>query len=354
MRKIHVALGCMMLAALAIALMPAHLTAQNQVTCEQEVIVQAEDTLSLLADRFYGDVLAFPVLAEATNRIAATDSSYATITNPNVLEIGWKLCVPSAEDAQAILESVGPTAALAADVGPDVDRVGFPEGYEDNFTVFYEFDRAQNGSARVIYANQAAASVQPGQPFPYGSVLVMEVYRTQRDDAGQVLLDANGRFERDALFGLFAMRKEPGFGAKYGLQRNGEWEYVAYRPDGAFLTPPERTQACASCHTEASEGRDWVFGAHRFFGQETPQPGENEVIVADYTFMPETLTVNVGDTVTWTSQDIVFHSVTAADQSFSGALRPDQSFSREFDQPGVFEYFSAFYPTAKGTIEVVE
>ena len=354
MKKIHVALGCMILVALVIGLMPGHLAAQDAVTCEQDVTVQADDSLSSLADRFYGDVLAFPALAEATNRKAATDSSYATIANPNLLEVGWKLCVPSAEDAQAMLDGADTAAMLAADAGPDVDRVGFPEGYADTFSLFYEFDRAQNGSARVVYANQAAASVQPGQPFPYGSVLVMEVHRTQRDDSGQVMLDARGRFERDALFGLFVMRKEPGFGTKYGSQRNGEWEYVAYRPDGTVFVPPERTQGCAACHVEASEGRDWVFGARRFFEEEIPQPGENEVIIVDYTFMPETLTVKAGTEVTWTSRDVIFHSVTAVDQSFSSALRPDQSFSHTFEQPGVYEYFSAFYPSVKGKIEVVE
>ena len=48
----------------------------------------------------------------------------------------------------------------------------------------------------------------------------MDVYRTQRDDAGAVLLDENGRYVRDELFGNFVMRKEPGFGAKYGELQN--------------------------------------------------------------------------------------------------------------------------------------
>ena len=353
MTKIAVVLSSILLATLVIAIQPMHLAAQGQITCEQDAMVQAEDTLSSLAEKFYGDVLAFPALAQATNSLAATDNSYAKISNLNVLEVGWKLCVPSAEDAQAILDRVGPTAALAASAGPDVDRVGFPEGYLDSFAVFYEFDRIQNGSARVVYANQAAASVQPGQPFPYGSVLAMEVHRTKKDEAGNVLLDAAGRFERDALFGLFVMRKEPGFGTKYGVQRNGEWEYVAYQPDGTVFVPPERTQACAACHVEASAGRDWVFGVDRFFGEEPTQPGENEIIVTDYTFTPEILTVKVGTEVKWVSSDTVFHSVTATDQSFSGALRPNQSFSHTFDQPGSFEYFSAFYPSSKGRIEVV-
>ncbi len=32
-------------------------------------------------------------------------------------------------------------APAAPDVAPDVDRVGFPENYQTDFTLFYEFDR---------------------------------------------------------------------------------------------------------------------------------------------------------------------------------------------------------------------
>jgi hemoglobin len=117
---------------------------------------------------------------------------------------------------------------------PALDRVGLSEDHRTDYTLFYEFDRPDNKSARVIYANEAAASVKPGEAFPYGSVLVMEVYRTKRDDAGNVLRDAGGRYEREELSGIFVMRKEPGFGKKYGAARNGDWEYVAYRADQSF------------------------------------------------------------------------------------------------------------------------
>ena len=85
---------------------------QGATACEQDVVVQADDWLSKLADKFYGDVLAFPAIAEATNQQNAADDSYANITNPDIIEPGWKLCIPSGADAQAILGSEG--AAMAA------------------------------------------------------------------------------------------------------------------------------------------------------------------------------------------------------------------------------------------------
>jgi len=89
------------------------------VACEQDVVVQADDWLSKLADKFYGDVLAYPAIVEATNQLNATDASYAKINNPDIIEPGWKLCVPSSADAQAML--AGPSmAGMAAPTGAPI------------------------------------------------------------------------------------------------------------------------------------------------------------------------------------------------------------------------------------------
>jgi nucleoid-associated protein YgaU len=62
----------------------------------QAYIVQLDDWLSKLADKFYGDIFAYPTIVEATNAKAAEDSSFATITNPDLIEIGQKLWIPEA------------------------------------------------------------------------------------------------------------------------------------------------------------------------------------------------------------------------------------------------------------------
>jgi plastocyanin len=272
-----------------------------------------------------------------------------------VLAACTSFAVPPPPVAQG---SAAPAAeAMAEDVAPDVDRIGFPEGYQENMQVYYEFDRPDNRSARVIYANAIAAGVGPGEMFPYGSELVMKVYRTVRDGSGNVVLDENGRFTRDALFGLFLMRKEAGFGSKYGELRNGEWEYVAYRPDGSFVVPPDRTNACAACHVEAGHGKDFVFGAHRSANAEMAmgEPAENTVVINDYSFSPEVLTVKVGTEVTFDNQDVVFHNVLAQDQSFnSGLLRLQASRTHTFEEEGTYKYFCPLHSNMKGTVVVVE
>ena len=90
------------LLALVFTLAPAPTLAQD-IACENDAVVQADDWLSKLADKFYGDVLAYPAIVQATNQANAADDSYAKVDNPDLIEVGWKLCVPSVADATALL-----------------------------------------------------------------------------------------------------------------------------------------------------------------------------------------------------------------------------------------------------------
>ena len=56
--------------------------------------VQADDWLSKLADKLYGDKLAYAVIVQGTNIHAAQDSSFNVITNPDAIQVGQKLWLP--------------------------------------------------------------------------------------------------------------------------------------------------------------------------------------------------------------------------------------------------------------------
>jgi branched-chain amino acid transport system substrate-binding protein len=83
--------------------MPGVIQAQAEVSCERDVIVQVDDWLSKLSEKFYGDVLAFPAIFEATNAKAQTDESYNRLDNPDLIEPGWKLCIVDVGTAEEIL-----------------------------------------------------------------------------------------------------------------------------------------------------------------------------------------------------------------------------------------------------------
>ncbi len=89
---------------LSLALLPATLLAAPPQQEEgQEYTIQADDWLSKLADKFYGDPLAYPAIVEATNAKAAADNTYVTIDDPNLVEVGQKLFIPTAQEASALL-----------------------------------------------------------------------------------------------------------------------------------------------------------------------------------------------------------------------------------------------------------
>lgn len=88
---------------LLLSLSPIRIFGQEDVDCEVDYVVQTDDSLSKIAKNFYGDLQAFPVIVEATNKKASVDSSYATIENVDTIELGWKLCLVETEVAQAML-----------------------------------------------------------------------------------------------------------------------------------------------------------------------------------------------------------------------------------------------------------
>jgi plastocyanin len=76
--------------------------------------------------------------------------------------------------------------------------------------------------------------------------------------------------------------------------------------------------ACSSASTQIGKG---------------PRPASaNEVVISGYKFVPQTLTVPVGTTVTWVNRDIAHHTVTRrfwGDEPFdSGKLSYQGAFSQ--------------------------
>jgi hypothetical protein len=104
------------------------------VICESDVVVQTDDWLSKLAEKFYGTALAFPLIYNATNIKAAEDKSYATIKIPDLIEPGWKLCIPNPTYMQAVLNRE--IAPIPEEVSASPIAVPIPELAEYNGVFF--------------------------------------------------------------------------------------------------------------------------------------------------------------------------------------------------------------------------
>jgi plastocyanin len=78
------------------------------------------------------------------------------------------------------------------------------------------------------------------------------------------------------------------------------------------------------------------------------------VDISDFAFQPGSVTIQVGDTVTWTNNDAVAHTATSVDDSalFDGEMEPGETFSFTFSEAGTVDYICEFHPAMEGTIVV--
>ena len=77
------------------------------------------------------------------------------------------------------------------------------------------------------------------------------------------------------------------------------------------------------------------------------------VAITDFEFTPAQITINQGDTVTWTNNGPTPHSATAPNGSFDTGIFPaGQSRSHTFNDAGTFSYICTPHPQMHGTIVV--
>ena len=82
------------------------------------------------------------------------------------------------------------------------------------------------------------------------------------------------------------------------------------------------------------------------------QAADLAVKIDNFTFGPQQLAVKVGDTVTWTNEDDIPHTVVSIGHYRSKALDTGDKFTFTFTAPGTFEYFCGLHPQMQGTVVV--
>lgn len=94
-----------------------------------------------------------------------------------------------------------------------------------------------------------------------------------------------------------------------------------------------------------------AFGA----GQRPASAANASVSIADFAFSPATVTVSVGDTVTWTNNDAgVPHTVSSDSGSelASGQLSGGASYQKTFSAAGSYAYHCDIHPSMTGQVVV--
>ena len=115
---------------------------------------------------------------------------------------------------------------------------------------------------------------------------------------------------------------------------------------------------------ENVEETDLVIKADVIMPTKSSRPGGDWEDDPDYCkktdlcYIPSSIVVEKGKSVTWVNEDSAFHSVTSGFYTVptelfdSGYLDPFESYTLTFDEVGTYDYFCILHPWMKGQVIV--
>ncbi len=123
-KAVLVALAVVMVAnLLVVSVVSAAPPAQEELT----YTVKLGDNLWTLAEKYLGNGAAYWAIVFATNSAGKDDDTFANIPNPNLIQPGWKLSIPSEEEAAAFLAARTAGAVTVLGVWSGDERTAFEE-----------------------------------------------------------------------------------------------------------------------------------------------------------------------------------------------------------------------------------
>ena len=96
-----------------------------------------------------------------------------------------------------------------------------------------------------------------------------------------------------------------------------------------------------------------VGGSPSVMASDQPSAANAAVNIDNFVFGPQTITVPVGATVTWTNKDDIPHTSVSTDGVFkSKVLDTDEKFSYKFEKAGTYPYYCTIHPKMTGKVVV--
>jgi plastocyanin len=87
--------------------------------------------------------------------------------------------------------------------------------------------------------------------------------------------------------------------------------------------------------------------------KDQPSAANAAVKIDNFVFGPQTITVPVGTTVTWTNSDDIPHTAVSTDGVFkSKVMDTDETFSYTFTKAGTYSYYCSVHPKMTGKVVV--
>ncbi len=96
-----------------------------------------------------------------------------------------------------------------------------------------------------------------------------------------------------------------------------------------------------------------LAGIPRASANDQPSSATTDVKIDNFSFGPQTVTIPVGTTVTWTNHDDIPHTVVSTDGVFKSKVQDsDEKFSYTFTKAGIYPYYCSVHPKMTGTVVV--
>jgi plastocyanin len=216
---------------------------------------------------------------------------------------------------------------------------------------------------------RAALSVTPQQPVA-GRPLQLDAggssgpvarYRWDLDGDGSFETDAGARVERTLPAGAHRLAVRVEDAAGRGDEAAADVT-VAEPPKPEPQPHPAAQPGAAAQPVPAAQAQQQPAPAQLPRATKRVKPAArpavhaaaaSSVTIKNFAFAPASVTVNTGDTVTWTNQDDAPHTATGSGGSFNtGTLAKGKSASHTFSSAGSFSYICAIHPNMHGTVVV--
>ena len=80
----------------------------------------------------------------------------------------------------------------------------------------------------------------------------------------------------------------------------------------------------------------------------------NQIVIKDFHFDPQVITVRSGEKITWINRDEEPHTIVSDEKQLtkSGPLDTDQEFTITAGAPGTYTYYCSVHPRMTGTIVI--
>ena len=127
-----------------------------------------------------------------------------------------------------------------------------------------------------------------------------------------------------------------------------------------FLMVSCQSGSAATTVTAGTTASETTSASATTTTQAITQGNAASVVMQNTTFVPSSITVSVGTTVTWTNQDSFAHTVESGVRGASdagslfksGDLNQGGTFSLTFTTAGTYPYFCSVHPGMDGTVIV--